>query len=273
MERDSPFPQGCWAVKGRRMLLPALTKWSSMQWRMPLGLCPGSSPHQWLWHTAGASSGTSAGHLLAWVTLSLTASLASLPTVAAVATKPVAFPCHDTWSSAPPVLPKACTNTASLWGTLQSHVSVTTVLAQQLVRGDLDLPGYPPIRASLPQEDWGTTLASSAPGVCVHAADLPASLYSLQCVVGTSQSQHHQPGSIMAQLLGSWEELLVRPGWDRNSLAGLDTRPTPELTGDKVTGRTSGHWHNQAFNYLSQELHRWVFQTVLKIPHGISCFA
>lgn len=95
-------------------------------------------------------------------------------------------------------------------------------------RGDVGLPGYPPIRPSLPQEDWGTTLASSAPGVCVHAADLPASLYSLHCVVGASQSQHHQPGSIMAQLLGSWEERLVRPGWDRNSLAGLCTGQTPD---------------------------------------------
>lgn len=31
------------------MLLSALTTWFFMHWRMPLRLCPGSSPHRWLW--------------------------------------------------------------------------------------------------------------------------------------------------------------------------------------------------------------------------------
>lgn len=48
-------------------------------------------------------------------------------------------------------------------------------------------PGSPwipsPAQAPLPQEDWGTTLVSSAPWVYIHAADLSASLYSLQRVV------------------------------------------------------------------------------------------
>lgn len=83
---------------------------------------------------------------------------------------------------------------------LQPHVTVMTVLTKELLRGDLDLPGCPPARPPLSQEDWGTTLA---PEVYIHAADLPALLYSLQCVVGTSPAWHHQPGSIIPQLLGS----------------------------------------------------------------------
>lgn len=66
------------------------------------------------WHGAGVSSGTSAGtlHPCTWVTLSLTASLVSLPAPDDVATNLFAFPGHGTWSSAPPVFPKACTNFA-----------------------------------------------------------------------------------------------------------------------------------------------------------------
>lgn len=63
------------------------------QWR----LCPGSSPHQWLWskvswHTVGASSGTSARHSLAWVTLSLTAPLGITANPGCCDHQPICFP-------------------------------------------------------------------------------------------------------------------------------------------------------------------------------------
>lgn len=92
---------------------------------------------------------------------------------------PFAFPCHETWSSAPPLLPKACTNTASLWGMLQPHVTVMNVLTNEVLRGDLDHPGCPPARTPLPQEDCGTTLT---PEVCLSMLLTLLSLFTASSV-------------------------------------------------------------------------------------------
>lgn len=55
-------------------------------------------------------------HPCTWVTLSLTASLASLPALDDVVTNLFAFPGHDTWSSTPPVskgIHQRCVNWSS----------------------------------------------------------------------------------------------------------------------------------------------------------------
>lgn len=179
------------------------------------------------WHTVGASSGTSAGHTLAWVTLSLTASLTPLPTLAAVTTNPFTFPGYDTGSSAPPVLPKACTNTASLGGTLQPRVTVMTVLAWAPVRGNLVLPGFPWLEPFCPRRTGAPLWPLLLQG-CVAMPMIFLTLCSFQHVVWSGQSQHHQPVSIILELPNSWEERLVRPGWDRNFPVGLWNGETPD---------------------------------------------
>lgn len=214
-------------------------------------------------------------HLCTWVTLSLTASLASLPSLADVATNLFAFPGHDTWFSAVPVLPKAWTNIASLGATPQPRVSVMTVLARALVRGNLVLPRSRWLEPLCPGRNRAALWPLWPQGcVAMLLTFLPlitaSSVWQSWSVPAPPARQHHPSAPWLLK------EQLVRPGWDRNSPVSLEWRDSRltlcRLTVNQVTAWTSGQQHKQAFDCSTQELHRWEFQTVLKIFHGISWF-
>lgn len=114
-----------------------------------------------------------------WATFSLTASFASLPALDDVAINLFVFPGHNAWSSAPPMFPKACINMASLGAAMSEYDDCAGLGTCERKPGS---PWIPLARATLPWEEWGSTQASIAPGVCDHAADLAASLYTFQCM-------------------------------------------------------------------------------------------
>lgn len=220
------------------MLLPALTEWFSTQRRMPLGLCPGSSSHQWLWEQGLGAHSWDQLRDLCWALPCLGHFvLDSFPCITAnpgcCDHQPICFP--RPWHLV------VCSSCAAK-GMHQHCFTLRNTAATSECDDCSGLgtgkrkPGSPWIplaKASLLREDWGTTAVSSAAGVCGHATDLPVCLHSFQHVVGSGQFQHHQPGSIIPQLPGSWEERLVRPGWDRNSPVGV-------CYGDKPDQRQ--HW-------------------------------
>lgn len=212
-------------------------------------------------------------HPCTWVTLSLTASLASLPALHDVATNLFAFPGRDTWSSALPVFPKACTNTASL-----GAATCECEDCGGLCTGERK-PGSPWIslaRAALPLEEWGSTLASFVSGVCDHTATLLALFTSSSVKHWQSWSVPAPPASQPASSLSSLspEGAASQAGWDRSSPVSLSWRDSwltlCRLKVHQVTVWTSGQQHKQAFDYLTPELYRWEFQMVVKIFCGIS---
>lgn len=104
-------------------------------------------------------------HPCTWVTLSLTASLASLPALDDVVTNLFAFPGHDTWSSTPPVFPKASTNIASI-----GAAACECDDCVGLCTGERK-PGSPWLELLCLGRN-GAALWPLAPGVCNHTATL-----------------------------------------------------------------------------------------------------
>lgn len=256
------------------MPLSALTTWSCMHWRMLLGLCPGSSPlHRWLCEQRLLAH--SWGQLRDLCQVLCTPALGSLC--------PWQLPlCHClSWMMCPPVylLSQAMTLGPLLFLCFQRHAPTLLHLEQltQWVWGlwwpmhwweetwfSLDPPG----RAVLPWEEWG-----SPRGVWPYHCYLAASLYTFQCMAEMiSPSTTSQAASSLSSL--SPERVASQADWDRNSPVCLGWRDSwltlCWLKVDQVTARTSGQQHKKAFNYLTPELYRWEFQTVLKIFHGIS---
>lgn len=135
----------------------------------------------------------------------------------------------------------------------------------------LDPPGWP----TLPWEEWGSTQASFAPGVCDHAAGLAASLYAFQCMAQLISLSTTSQAAISLSCLAP-ERAASQSGWDRNSPVSLAWRDSQltlwRLKVNQVTVWTSGQQHKQVFDCLTPELYRWEFQAVLKIFHGISWF-
>lgn len=247
---------------------PACTGGCSWDYAQALQLFTGSSVSKVSWHTIGVSSGTSArysaplhlGHF----------ALDSFPCVTACpgwcGHQSICFP--RPWHL---VLCSSCVSKGMhqhcfTWSS--SHNECEDCGGPCTGERKPGSPWIPLARAVLPWEEWG-----SPRGVWSYRCYLAASLYTFQCMAEMiSPSTTSQAASSLSSL--SPERVASQADWDRNSPVCLGWRDSwltlCWLKVDQVTARTSGQQHKKAFNYLTPELYRWEFQTVLKIFHGIS---
>lgn len=104
-------------------------------------------------------------------------------------------------------------------------------------------PQIPLARAALPWEEEGSTLASLATGVCGHAADLPASHYSFQCMAElVSPSTTSQAASSLSSLAPERAASQARLGQELPSLSGMERQPTNAVSTDGQPGHCLNFW-------------------------------